>query len=235
MDGDEDSKLVPINDNQKNATVDHESPDTNSQQLPEPAAAGDNQIAPQLKLFQESVELSISKLVTLVESRLASDAVKEKAFDRLYAELEEAKQDREFEQFRPFFTDLILLFDRLEHLSNEPLETQESSSIVVSIRDELLEILSRRRVDLIPPNEHFDPAFQNALGVEGTNDEAENNRIARVVRRGFRYNSRVIRHEEVFVYRFASSEMDPAIEETKCQSHAHADPLAAEQQGSEHD
>jgi molecular chaperone GrpE (heat shock protein) len=227
--------LEAINGNPKVDPCDRELPETDSQQSPEASATGVNEIASQLKNFQTSTELSLSNLVELVESRLALDDVKEKAFDRLYAELDELKQDREFEQLRPFFSDLVLLFDRLDHLANESLETQDVSSIVVSIREELLEILSRRGVDIISPSEQFDPAFQNALGTERTSDEEANNRIARVVRRGFRYNLRVLRHEEVFVYRFVPGELGPDVENSSCQPDSDTIPMAPDQKGSEYD
>lgn len=211
MDGEDDGNRESGNNKPRTDPCDSEPPETSPQQSPDPSAFGINEIASQLKIFQASTESSLSNLVKLFESRLAADAVKEKAFDRLYAELDELKQDREFEQLRPFFLDLVLLFDRLDHLGNETLETEAAPSIVDSVRDELLEILSRRGVDIIPPSAQFDPAFQNALGTERTCYEEEDNRIARVVRRGFRYNSRVIRHEEVFVYRFVPGEVDPDV------------------------
>lgn len=235
MDCDDDGNLESIDSNLNVDPCDRELLETDPQQSPEASATGVDEIASQLKIFQASTELSLSNLVKLVESRLASDAVKEKAFDRLYIELDEVKQDREFERLRPFFSDLVLLFDRLDHLGNESLETEDVSSIVVSIRDELLEILSRRGVDIIPSTEQFDPAFQNALGTERTCDEEESNRIARVVRRGFRYNSRMIRHEEVFVYRFGPGEMGPDVVDSKCQLDSDTVPMASDQKGSEYD
>ena len=195
-----------------------EFPEAERAQTSEPSTHWSNQLASQLKEFQASTERALYELFKVVESRLSYDETKEKAFDRLYAELEELKQDREFEQMRPFITDLILLFDRLDHMRSEPLGTDGGSPIVESILGELLEILSRRGVTMTPPTEHFDPTFQHALGTEKTSNQGKNNCIARIVRRGFRYNAKVLRHEEVFVYRFTLGGPDPDVEDSKGES-----------------
>ena len=235
MNRNDDTNSEPI-DRDLNADSSHRDlPETDPRQAPEDSSSSLSAIASQLRTFQTTTELTLSSLVELFESRLASDAVKEKAFDRLYAELADVKRDREFEQMRPLFSDLVLLFDRLDHLGNQSLETEDASSIAVSIRDELLEILSRRGVDIVPTTEQFDPALQNALGTEPTCYKENNNGIARVVRRGFRYNSRVIRHEEVFVYRFAPGEMAPDDDTSTSRPDSDSLPLAPDQNGSAHD
>lgn len=211
------------NDNRSEASTntpgkecyDHEPLNAAQTPTPEPATQWPNYFASQFNEFRASTERILSDLVKVVESRLAYDETKEKAFDRLYAELDQLKKDHDFEQRRPLFADLILLFDRLDYLSNESQETGNASTAVQSIREELIEILSRRGVDIISPTEKFDPAVQHALGTEETRDQEKNNGIARVVRRGFAYGSRVIRHEEVIVYRLLAYKPDPNIGESQ--------------------
>ena len=55
----------------------------------------------------------LSSLKRTVEDRLSYDKAKEEAFDRLYADLENLKKNAAFEQIRPLYMDLILLFDRI--------------------------------------------------------------------------------------------------------------------------
>lgn len=179
-----------------------EFPEAEGGELPDPLARVSNQITTQLAQLQGSTERGLSELIKVVESRLSYDEAKEKAFDRLYAELDELKRDREFDHMRPLFTDLILLFDRIDHLRRQSERTESGLLILESILEELMEILGRRGVTVTPSTDYFDPALQQALGTDGTTNQEDNNRISRIVRRGFRYDGKVLRHEEVFVYRF---------------------------------
>ena len=102
---------------------------------------------------------------------------------------------------------VILVFDRIENMCND---SGYASPIVPSLTalfktlsDEVLEILSRREVEIIQTaSPKFDPITQRAVGTELAPTEPENNEIARVVRRGFRYRDRVIRAEEVIVKKY---------------------------------
>ncbi|MBN2910628.1 nucleotide exchange factor GrpE [Polycladomyces sp. WAk] len=153
-----------------------------------------------------------SSLNHIIEKRIRYDKTKEEAFDRLYAELEELKQDAAFRQNKPLYIDLILLFDRLDNMSRE-IDTDSEvgrtfARLLDTLRDEVLEILYRREVQLLRTgSDVFDPRLQHAIGVEPTDDPAENNRVARVVRHGFLYRDTVLRPEEVIVKRYRSSSM----------------------------
>lgn len=146
----------------------------------------------------------------LFQSRLAYDKAKEEAFDRLYGELEQLKSNATFEQLRPLYLDLILLFDRIENIcqSSQLIAQQDPNmlSLFRSLSDELVEVLYRREIEVIQSaSPVFDPSTQRAIGVEPTQAEGETGRVARVVRRGFRYRNRVIRAEEVIVKKFAAT------------------------------
>jgi molecular chaperone GrpE (heat shock protein) len=150
------------------------------------------------------------KLSELFQSRLAYDKAKEEAFDRLYAELEQLKSNATFEQLRPLYLDLILLFDRIESICQSPQlinqQDPDSRSLFKSLSDELLEILYRREIELFQSlSPAFDPSNQRAIGIEPTSVEGETGRVARIVRRGFRYRNRLIRAEEVIVKKFAAA------------------------------
>jgi len=145
-----------------------------------------------------------------VQSRLAYDKAKEEAFDRLYGELEQLKSNATFEQLRPLYLDLILLFDRIENIcQSSQLIAQQDPHILPlfrSLSDELIEVLYRREIEVTQSaSPVFDPNAQRAIGIEPTADEGESGRVASVVRRGFRYRNRLIRAEEVIVKKFAAS------------------------------
>lgn len=150
------------------------------------------------------LEIQLTGLCQTVEGRLRYDKAKEDAFEKLYGELEDLKRNSVFEQLRPLFIDFILLFDRIENVRSELSRGDGSpggvGDIIKTVSDELVEILYRREIEIIrPATDLFDPTIQQAIGTESTSDATDNNRIARVVRRGFRYRNRVLRPEEVIV------------------------------------
>lgn len=155
----------------------------------------------------EQVAHNLSNLAEEFQKRLAYDKTKEDAFNRLYADMQESKQDAEFDRLRPVFLDLILLFDRVENtvelLSTGQInEEVRVANLLGSIKDELLEILYRREVDLINgQSSTFDASIQRVVGTEpgGKDDD---NLVTRLVRRGFKYRERVLRPEEVIIKKF---------------------------------
>lgn len=168
----------------------------------------DREDGKRLAALTSSVDGRLLHLSELFQSRLAYDKAKEEAFDRLYGELEQLKSNATFEQLKPLYLDLILLFDRIENICQSlQLSGQQDPSALSlfrSLNDELIEILYRREIELFQSvSPAFDPSNQRAIGVEPTSVEGETGRVAKVVRRGFRYRSRLIRAEEVIVKKFA--------------------------------
>jgi molecular chaperone GrpE len=162
----------------------------------------------QLTAELAGLKASVDEIRQLVVSRLADDEVKAKAFDRLYSDLDRARSDQEFERVRPLFLDLILLFDRIARAIDDCHAKSESNvdvEFLGSLRDELVEILRRREVDLIDaPAQVFDAAFQRIVGVVQSADHPSNT-VAQVVRRGFIFRKRLVRPEEVVVNRPAAN------------------------------
>ena len=135
----------------------------------------------------------------------AYDKAKEEAFDRLYRELDDLRSDREFDRLRPRYLDLILLFDRIDQ-SLAPASVNDASptreAVLLSVREELREVLYRRDIELIELSPtFFDPTMQRAVGAQRTELPDLHNSIASVVRRGFRCRDRLLRAEEVIVNR----------------------------------
>ena len=136
----------------------------------------------------------------------AYDKAKEEAFDRLYRELDDLRSEREFDRLRPLYLDLILLFDRVDQsiapaLVNDASPAREA--VLSSLREELLEVLYRRDIELIELSPTiFDPTVQRAVGAQRTELPDLHNSIASVVRPGFRCRGRLLRAEEVIVNRY---------------------------------
>ncbi len=89
----------------------------------------------------------------------------------------------------PFLTDLILLLDRME---------KTEDAFVISLRDELLDILERRSVKKIQSTAKFDPALNKAVKVI-TDSEVEQMCVSAVIRNGYTYAGRVVRPVEVVI------------------------------------
>lgn len=171
--------------------------------LPEPKV----EVGSQQLIVNKLDELAgyVSDLNQQFSDRLAKDAAKEKAFDHLYGELETVKQDSSFERFKPLYLDLILLFDRLDRcrVENTAVSGEELYNFLLTLKEELLEVLYRQSIELVSSDGNsFDATKQRAIATETTTVKAENNQLAEIVRRGFRYQNRLLRPEEVIVKKF---------------------------------
>ncbi|RAL23201.1 nucleotide exchange factor GrpE [Thermoflavimicrobium daqui] len=161
----------------------------------------------QVLSFLSSLQANFSSLVGLIESRLRYDKTKEAAFERLYQEMDELKQDQELNQLRPLYIDLILLIDRMNHIYKENLNSgtasPEITSLLESLSHELIEILYRRGVELIVcPSSVFDPRVQQVMEVIPTANPAEDNQVVEVIRHGFKYKDVLLRPEEVVIKKY---------------------------------
>lgn len=196
------NKEPTVPDNQEQQPVEHVDDTPSSPQ----AGEGHQQVLAAVG----GLAAEFASLNRTVESRLRYDEVKEEAFERLYVELEDLKKNAAFEQLRPLYMDLILLFDRIENVRQDtgqsPTTTAPLSDVLQTLSDELVEILYRREIEPINATDTFDPSVQQAIGTQPTSVEAENNHVARVVRRGFRYQSRILRAEEVIVKKYSATD-----------------------------
>jgi molecular chaperone GrpE (heat shock protein) len=152
------------------------------------------------KLAEDTAEVK-----RLIEDRIANDQVKEKAFDQLYTELKQYKDDWLYQNEKPLLVDLLLFFDSM-HWYAETLKSaeQDKEALIDGFQymvDELLEVLYRRDVTPMEPSANFDAKFQKAVKVETTDDEALNQQVKQVLKRGFMRGERMLRAEEVIITR----------------------------------
>src|SRR5688500_6710137 len=141
----------------------------------------------------------------MVNDRLANDKVREKAFDQLYDELKQYKEDFLFQAEKPLLLDLLLFYDSLNWFQ-ESLVKQEMSPDVIAdsfqyLIDEFLEVLDRRDVVPMEETEAFDPTIHKAVKVVETDDERADQKIAQVLKRGFVRADKQLRPEEVVIMR----------------------------------
>lgn len=155
------------------------------------------------------VEVHIVK-VAEAYGKLAKDGKrKDQAYDQLYEELRQYKDNFLRSAQKPLFLDLILLFDGVSRtiatFADLPAEGITREAVVDALthtRDEILELLYRRdieRIDEVPKK--LDINFQKPVSRLDTDNPDEDRDIAQVVREGFRWSGAVLRAQEVVVKR----------------------------------
>jgi molecular chaperone GrpE (heat shock protein) len=148
----------------------------------------------------------VGELRKMVNDRLANDKVREKAFDQLYDELRQYKEDFVFQAEKPLLLDLLLFYDSLNWFQESLIKQEMSPDVVADsfqyLIDEFLEVLYRR--DVVPVEEAsvFDRTIHKAVKILDTDDEKGDQRIAQVLKRGFVRANKPLRPEEVVITRF---------------------------------
>lgn len=136
---------------------------------------------------------------------LANDKVKERAFDQLYEELKQYKDDFLFQAEKPLLLDLMLFYDSLNWFRESLVKKEMSPDVVADsfqyLIDEFLEVLYRRDVMPVEESETFDRRIHKAVKVQETDDATQDQKIAKVLKRGFVRNEKLIRPEEVVIHR----------------------------------
>ena len=156
--------------------------------------------AEEFALLRESVQAMRDAV-----SQLRPDPAQQTAVEKLYEELKHYRDDFVATAERPLLLDLLMLYDSF-HWFHQSLVRGESSPEVVAdsfqyLVDELLEILYRRDVVPMEPAERFDRRLHKAMQVQPAEGEADDNRVSKVLKRGFLRRDAVLRPEEVVVLR----------------------------------
>lgn len=164
-------------------------------------AAGD-----QLEQIADGIGQLFDLMVAVHEETNARD----KAFDALYAELNEYKNDFVYERIKPFLRSLLFVFDSIQeytdevskaHESGEKLATGDVKANIEHIREQLLDTLKMVEVEMIEHEEDvFNPRVQRAVEVVAV-DEAQDNKIQRVIRHGWTLGGNNFRPADVVVGR----------------------------------
>ena len=148
----------------------------------------------------------VGEMRKMVHDRLANDKVREKAFDQLYDELKQYKEDFLFQAEKPLLLDLLLFYDSLNWFQEALVKGEMSPDVIADsfqyLIDEFLEVLYRR--DVVPMEESttFDRTTHKAVKVQDTDDERADQRIAQVLKRGFARAEKQLRPEEVVIMRY---------------------------------
>jgi len=152
----------------------------------------------------------LSNIEAILLSRTDQNDTQRHAFERLYQELEQYKKDFIFQAEKPLLLDLLLFFDSLTWFKQSLLKSETSRDVLTDsfqyLIDELMELLYRRDVLPLDTSPTFDPRTQRAIQVVPTPLETQDQRVQKVLKRGFSRAGRPLRAEEVVVQRFHEAE-----------------------------
>lgn len=154
-----------------------------------------------------ALQESIARLQYDFETKIKYDQDKERMIDTLREQVIEYREDLALKIMRPFINDLIRLYDDLHKTDREQREHadgQALSHLMTGFCADIEEMLSRNGFEVFELTEpEFDSAQQRAQQTIQTTDPALDRQVANHVRKGVRYNQRVIRPEVVTVYGYS--------------------------------
>jgi molecular chaperone GrpE len=131
---------------------------------------------------------------------------RKRAYDILYDEMRQYKENFLWQCQKPLFMDLITLFDSILRVEHQ-YEVQEGMEKVVGhfryLKDELLETLYRYDVEMIEEHpEKLDIGFQKPIKRVATDNPSEDRSVVKVVREGFAREGMILRPQEIVVKRY---------------------------------
>jgi molecular chaperone GrpE (heat shock protein) len=142
----------------------------------------------------------------LAEERSQNDKLREKAFDQLYEELKQYKEDFLFQAEKPLLLDLLLFYDSMNWFQESLVKKEMSADVIADsyqyLLDEFLEVLYRRDVHPFEAADTFDKQRHKAVKVVDSDDKEGDQKIAQVLKRGFVRSTKTLRPEEVVITRW---------------------------------
>jgi molecular chaperone GrpE len=172
----------------------------------------------------------VEKMADLLEEANVLSRERERIIDRLHEENQQLRTGELWQAVAPLFRDLVRLYDDLEQTAQRyegriESELKDAARDFQSFKDAVVDVLYRHGVERYSASEGspFNSKEQRALGVVPTQDENLDRAIARVVRAGFRSETRIVRILEAEVFRstptvVASPNKEEGAEEKKSPS-----------------
>jgi len=155
----------------------------------------------------------LDQLIAMFADKIQYDEQKEKAFSKLYDELDSFKRDFVERRMKEAYTDLILLYDNIKNYTGDDDVMREEGALARRylgyVMEELTEVLARRGIEPIcagpgvsPTAGAFDPQFQRAIRTVPAESPDEDGCVVRVVKDGFAKDGKVLRPQSVIVARW---------------------------------
>ncbi|MCX6180276.1 MAG: nucleotide exchange factor GrpE [Chlorobiales bacterium] len=201
-------------DEVKGDTKEQKTPEINQDPEKNPTSDGPNTDQKlETKKILESLEGNTSllqEIKKIIQNKLEYDAVKEKAFDKLYEEMKRQKEASDLldRVVKPVLSDLLFLYDSMKKFEvtfiNQNIGDEEKAQNFKYIVEELLEILFRQEVFPIEENTSatFNSKIHKATKTETIDNKDDDFKIVSIVRDGFTWRDKVLRPQEVIIKRF---------------------------------
>lgn len=157
------------------------------------------------ELTLDALAEEVSSLRDALAQLAQREEVQKKAFDALYDELRQYKEDFIFQAEKPLLLDLLLFYDSLSWFQQSLLKQEMGPDVITDsfqyLVDEFLELLYRR--DVLPQDSRsrYDRRVQKAVKVLSTDEAELDYHVVEVVKRGFTRAGKPFRPEEVVIYR----------------------------------
>jgi len=176
-------------------------------------SAAQKEISEKFMLAKNDSDENFNRLQSAFTQKVSNDSTKDKAFEKLYEQLEAYKKNFIKSAIKPFISDLILLHDRLENNLNslDSSENKNFKDTMQMFKDELLEIFFRNSILPLPksePGEKFNPEKSNAIKKIETVDFTQDGLICEVLQEGFIHDEKVFRPELVSIYKFKAADVE---------------------------
>lgn len=147
------------------------------------------------EVLHEKVSYIVDK-VEDIESLITRRLLEDKAKNSLIEELKQYliyRQDLDKgEKFAPFMKQILQVIDRIE-------SSEEKSDLLISIAEELLQILSMNGLQVIDNSCMIDPSMHEVVNTVAVTDEQSENNIVEVLQKGYLLNNRVLRPSKVII------------------------------------
>ena len=158
------------------------------------------------KLSFETLAKEVAEIKDSISQSAADSGVQQKAFDTLYEELKQYKEDFIFQTEKSLLLDLLLFYDSLNWFQTSLIKKEMSPEVVADsfqyLIDEMLELLYRRDVLPMEAAKVFDRKHHKVIKTVPAESSDDDYTIENVLKRGFTRSGRQLRAEEVVVRRF---------------------------------
>ena len=160
----------------------------------------------------DGLKVVLEELKGQLDERRTRNDANQRAFDQLYEELRQYKDDFIFQAEKPLLLDLLLFHDSLcwfkENLAADDTDPAVVSETFQYLVDEFLELLYRRDVVPLSERKTFNRTVHKAIQVLPTTDPEQDYQVQQVIKRGFLRGEKLLRPEEVVIFRQGTTDTD---------------------------
>jgi len=143
------------------------------------------------------------------DTKIKYDESKEHLIDTLHKELQDYREGLHFKILRPVFIDLISMYDDMAKVLEGASGTERSQEVQIlrSFQETVEEILHGNGVEAFEvEGDVFQASRQRIQKAIETSEPELDRHIARRVRKGFAYETRILRLEIVEVYKYVKEQ-----------------------------